>query len=96
MDALNGCTKIWRTEFPQLYGEKTEETQKRALAVMLPEEIFFDSSGDFVVRQPPDEWREKYDMQFDCEGNIETRTINVVRVGNREIRPAKGQTWSFE
>ncbi|MGB7404613.1 MAG: hypothetical protein WA906_02885 [Pacificimonas sp.] len=95
MAALNGCTDVWRAQFPDLYGFENKQTNNRALAVMEPDEIAFDENGEFEFRQPSDKWRDDYDMQFECRGNIEQRTVSFVRVADREIRPSQGQVWSF-
>ena len=62
---------------------------------MEPEDIVFDEGGEFAFRQPSDKWRDDYDMQFECRGNIEERAVSLVRVAGREVRPSKGQDWSF-
>jgi len=95
MAALNGCTDVWRAQFPDLYRDKDEQTNKRALAVLDPESIAFDENGNFEFRQPSNKARSSYDMQFECRGNIRERTVSVARVGNREARPSQGQVWSF-
>ena len=96
MAALNGCTKAWRDQFPDLYGARNRQSNRHALAVMQPENISFDKNGEFQFRQPSDDWADKYDMQFECRGNIEERTVSLVRVADREVRPSQDQVWSFE
>ncbi len=95
MEALNGCTQRWRIEYPDLYGEANEATRRRALAVMMPDQITFDGDGFFDFEQPHSRWRESSDMQFVCRGNIERRTIEFVGHGDTLRRPGAGIVWSF-
>jgi hypothetical protein len=95
MAALNGCAQLWSTEFPDLYGDTSEATQRRTLAVMLPSEINFDSKGYFYVEQPHSAFAKDYDKQFICRGNIETGIIAFVGVDNVIKRAEPGSNWSF-
>ena len=95
MEELNGCTERWRIEFPELYGEANDVTKRRALAVMMPEKITFNDDGSFSFEQPQTEWRDSYDIQFVCRGNIVRHTIDLVGYGNTVRRPSSGAVWSF-
>ncbi|WP_271078230.1 hypothetical protein [Aurantiacibacter sp. MUD61] len=95
MAALNGCTGVWRAEFSNLYGDRDEATHQHTMAVMRAEEIAFEADGTFTFSQPPEDLADQYDMKFDCQGNIDERKIEFVRVGEREARPPQGQIWSF-
>ena len=95
LEALNGCTERWRIEFPELYGEANDVTKRRALAVMMPDKITFKVDGSFSFEQPPTEWRDSYDIQFVCRGNIVRRTIELIGHGNTVRRPSSGAVWSF-
>jgi hypothetical protein len=95
MAALNGCTERWGKEFPEIYGENNHAASNRAVAVMLPSEINFDSKGYFYFEQPYAAFAKSYDKQFICRRNIETRTIEFVGVDTMIKRAPAGASWSF-